>query len=138
QNRSAASRGAPRTRSPCATFSALDWEPRHQTIQRFRGRCVVRGALLLARSRAPPIASTDGFCRCFSVSSARSRAQYELTNRETGGQDSEIDGTHRVPGTGDALSRSADDDAGNLLDRAMEAADLEAIAGGQFVADYCS
>ncbi len=31
-----------------------------------------------------------------------------------------------------------DYDAGNLLDRAMEAADLEAIGVGQFVADYCS
>ncbi|PYR22966.1 MAG: hypothetical protein DMF94_02805 [Acidobacteria bacterium] len=31
-----------------------------------------------------------------------------------------------------------DYDAGNLLDRAMEAADLEGIGVGQFVADYCS
>ena len=31
-----------------------------------------------------------------------------------------------------------DYDAGNLLDRAMEAADLEAIGVGRFVADYCS
>jgi len=31
-----------------------------------------------------------------------------------------------------------DYDAGNPLDRAMEAADLEAIGVGQFAADYCS
>ena len=31
-----------------------------------------------------------------------------------------------------------DYDAGNLLDRAMEAAVLEGIGVGQFVADYCS
>ena len=31
-----------------------------------------------------------------------------------------------------------DYDAGNPLDRAMEAADLEGIGVGQFVADYCS
>ena len=31
-----------------------------------------------------------------------------------------------------------DYDAGSLLDRAMEAADLEAFGAGRFVAGYCS
>src|SRR5438045_9557830 len=54
--------------------------PDHSTISR---TLVSSGAtLLLARARAPPIASTDGFCCSFSVSPARNWPQYELTNTE--------------------------------------------------------